>query len=53
MLDPCDLPTIKMINDHYDDIDGDQGDGVIDYNQDDQDEQNGLPGSLLSLPTAR
>ena len=43
-----------MINDHYDDITDDQDDGVIDYDQDDhQDEQNGLPGSLLSLPTAR
>ena len=44
-LDPCDLPTIMMINDHYDDdIDDDQGD---------QYKKNGLPGSLLSLPTAR
>ena len=41
-----------MINDHYDDIDDDQDDGVID-DQDDRYEQNGLPGSLLSLPTAR
>ena len=53
MLDPCDLATITMINDHYDDIDDDQDDGVIDYDQDDQYEENGLPGSLLSLPTAR
>ena len=52
-LDPCDLATIMMIKDHYDDIDDDQDDGVLDYDQDGQHEQNGLPGSLLSLPTAR